>query len=173
MNKIDSKKQNRKASEDITLKSIETLLGQQTKVILVAVDEKLARTDKKIEVIDKRMDGLDKKIEVIDKRMDGLDKKIEVIDKRMDGLDKRMDGLDKRIEVLDKRMDGFDRRMDGLDKKIDRVHDDLLAEIRNLAITLEHFLKRLMDFEDEFVVVKARLGKIERILEEKLGVRVE
>jgi len=63
--------------------------------------------------------------------------------------------------------------MDGLDKKIDRVHDDLLAEIRNLAITLEHFLKRLMDFEDEFVVVKARLGKIERILEEKLGVRVE
>jgi len=159
MNKIDSKKQNRKAPEDITLKSIETLLGQQTKVILVAVDEKLARTDKKIEVIDKRMDG--------------LDKKIEVIDKRMDGLDKRMDGLDKRIEVLDKRMDGFDRRMDGLDKKIDRVHDDLLAEIRNLAITLEHFLKRLMDFEDEFVVVKARLGKIERILEEKLGVRVE
>ena len=152
MNKIDSKKQNRKAPEDITLKSIETLLGQQTKVILVAVDEKLARTDKKIEVIDKRMDGLDKKIEVIDKRMDGLDK---------------------RIEVLDKRMDGFDRRMDGLDKKIDRVHDDLLAEIRNLAITLEHFLKRLMDFEDEFVVVKARLGKIERILEEKLGVRVE
>jgi len=119
------------------------------------------------------MDGLDKKIEVIDKRMDGLDKKIEVIDKRMDGLDKRMDGLDKRIEVLDKRMDGFDRRMDGLDKKIDRVHDDLLAEIRNLAITPEHFLKRLMDFEDEFVVVKARLGKIERILEEKLGVRVE
>ena len=159
MNKIDSKKQNRKAPEDITLKSIETLLGQQTKVILVAVDEKLARTDKKIEVIDKRMDG--------------LDKKIEVIDKRMDGLDKRMDGLDKRIEVLDKRMDGFDRRMDGLDKKIDRVHDDLLAEIRNLAITLEHFLKRLMDFEDEFVVVNARLGKIERILEEKLGVRVE
>jgi len=35
MNKIDSKKQNRKAPEDITLKSIETLLGQQTKVILL------------------------------------------------------------------------------------------------------------------------------------------
>ena len=42
-----------------------------------------------------------------------------------------------------------------------------------LVTTLDKFLKRLIDLEDEFTIMKAEIRKIKEVLKEKLGVEIE
>lgn len=55
----------------------------------------------------------------------------------------------------------------------ERIREEFRSEMDKLANTLDKFLKRLTDFSDEFKVVKARLAKVEKILQEKLGVMID
>ena len=110
----------KKATKNLLIKDIEKLLGQQTGVILDAVDDKIQKVDSKIHKIDSRMLG------------------------------------------MENRMDNLERRMSSLEKSMD--------ELRN---TLDKFLKKLTDFNDEFKIVKARLSRLEKIIQEKLGVTID
>ena len=99
-------------AEQITKQEIETLLSEQTKIILGAVDERL-----------QKMEGrLDIKLQAMEQRMDGKYAKEE--------------------------------------------------SVRNLTTTLDNFLKRLTDHEEEFTLLKADVAQIKAVLKEKLGVEI-
>jgi len=66
-------------------------------------------------------------------------------------------------------LSAVDNKIQKLEKGMDRL-DDSMNELKN---TLDKFLKRLTDFDDEFKIVKARVNKIEKILQEKLGVTID
>jgi chromosome segregation ATPase len=133
---MPKKKSTQKPEKNI-VKDIEKLLGEQTTVILDAVDERLVG-----------------------------------VDKRFDAVDKRLDGVDKRLYGVDKRFDFVDREINELDKKIEATRIELKSEINDLATALDAFLKKMTDVLDEFEIIKARVNKIEKILEEKLGVTI-
>jgi hypothetical protein len=63
--------------------------------------------------------------------------------------------------------------LSAVDERIERAKNEMKLEINNWLNTLDKFLKQLTDFNDEFQKMKARMGKIEEILKEKLGVKVE
>ena len=64
----------------------------------------------------------------------------------------------------------FESEIDFIFKENKKEHETFEDKIDKLANTLDKFLKHLMDLNDEFKIVKARLTKVEKILEEKLGV---
>jgi len=66
-------------------------------------------------------------------------------------------------------LSAVDNKIQKLEKSMDRLNDSM----NELKITLDKFLKRLTDFDDEFKIVKARVNKIEKILQEKLGVTID
>ena len=66
-----------------------------------------------------------------------------------------IDAMDNRFQKLEKRMDSFDKKMD------------------KLTTTLDSFLKRLLDFEEEFTIVKAEVRRIKTVIKEKLGVDIK
>lgn len=103
---ISMKKMSKRSVESDILKDIEKLLGQQTKVILEAVDKRHKKES---------------------------DEKFAEISK---------------------------------DTK------EVKQAINQLAITLDKFLKRLADFNDEFDIIKAKVDKIEKILKIKLGISI-
>lgn len=55
----------------------------------------------------------------------------------------------------------------------ERVRAEFRTRMNELSNTLDKFLKHLMDFNDEFKIVKARLARVEKILEEKLGITID
>ncbi len=53
------------------------------------------------------------------------------------------------------------------------VHKDINAlceQIQQLTITLDKFLKRLTDHEEEFTILKSEMKQVKQVLKEKLGV---
>ena len=62
------------------------------------------------------------------------------------------------LEAVDDRLGKFEMRFN---RKLDQ-----------LTTTLDKFLKRLTDFEDEFVILKKDVNHIKTVLKEKLGVNL-
>jgi predicted nucleic acid-binding Zn-ribbon protein len=91
----------------------------------------------------------------------------------LDAVDKKINKLDVKIDTLDVKIDtvnvNLSERIDKLDKRMDRLEDSM-NELRN---TLDKFLKRLTDFNDEFKIVKARLSRLEKIVQDKLGITID
>lgn len=46
----------------------------------------------------------------------------------------------------------------------------LRESIQSLTITLDKFLKRLTDHEEEFTILKAEMKQVKQVLKEKLGI---
>lgn len=105
-------KSNRKHnSAPLTQAMLEKLLVDQTRVILNAVDEKLAVQNGKI-----------------------------------------LSAVDKRLEKLEERW---------------------LEKFNKLTTTLDKFLKRMTDMEEEFTFMKNDVSRIKAVLREKLGVSID
>jgi hypothetical protein len=100
----------KRKTRQLTSKEIEKIFSQQTKIILNAVDERLAKTELRI----------------------------------LNTVDQKLVKMELRIA-----------------RKIDR-----------LTTTLDKFLKRLTDIEDEFEIMKADINRLKRIIGEKLGVEI-
>jgi len=67
----------------------------------------------------------------------------------------------------------FENKIDFNFKENKKEHDEFKEKMDRLANTLDKFLKHLMNFNDEFKIVKARLARVEKILEEKLGITID
>ena len=65
------------------------------------------------------------------------------------------------IEAVDDRFQKIERRMDSFD-----------AKLATLADTLDHFLKRLTDFNDEFTIMKSEVRRLKEVVKDKLGVDI-
>ncbi|MDP2669209.1 MAG: hypothetical protein Q8P07_05255 [bacterium] len=60
-----------------------------------------------------------------------------------------------------------------LKQEIREIKNDLSGlreQIQALTITLDKFLKRLTDHEEEFTILKSEMKQVKQILKEKLGV---
>ena len=60
--------------------------------------------------------------------------------------------------------------LDAVDEKLERMEIQINKKIDKLITTLDKFLKRMTDLEDEFELMKADLKRVKVILREKLGV---
>jgi predicted nucleic acid-binding Zn-ribbon protein len=70
-------------------------------------------------------------------------------------------------------LDAVDERVLGLEKKIAKLEIKMERRFDQLITTLDKFLKRLTDLEDEFTIMKTKIRKIEEVLKEKLGVEID
>ena len=70
-------------------------------------------------------------------------------------------------------LDAVKEKVLGLEKKIAKLEIKMERRFDQLITTLDKFLKRLTDLEDEFTIMKAKIRKIEEVLKEKLGMEIE
>lgn len=106
----------------LNIKSIEKLLSEQTLIILNAVDERLAKKDKKL-----------------------LEMEIRI---------------NQRILRLETRFD----------EKIAKMEERMNQKFDKLTITLDNFLKRTLDNEDEMEIMKLDIIRLKKVIKEKIGV---
>jgi len=116
---------------DVTKKDLEDLLGQQTKIILDAVDERFIKMDI----------HFDERFKKMDMYFDERFKKMDMY------FDERFAGLEKRLEAVEK-------------------------SIQKLTTTLDVFLQRLNDNEQEFTLLKAKVDKIASFIKERFDVEI-
>ena len=57
-------------------------------------------------------------------------------------------------------------------EEVKKEQAELRESINKLATTLDAFLKRLTDFEDEFTILKAEVAKMKTFLKNKFGVDI-
>jgi predicted nuclease with TOPRIM domain len=74
------------------------------------------------------------------------------------------------LNAVDKRLAWQTKESNDKFSKISKENIEIKQSINQLTITLDKFLKRLTDFEDELEIMKAKVTKIEKILLTKLGV---
>mgnify|MGYP001561296019 CR=1 FL=1 len=67
-------------------------------------------------------------------------------------------------------LDAVNEKIERLDKKIDRLDIKFSQKIDILTTTLDKFLKRMTDMEDEFTMMKHDLNRMKKVIKEKLGV---
>jgi hypothetical protein len=59
-----------------------------------------------------------------------------------------------------------------LKREMERMEFRINQKIDKLTTTLDKFLKRLTDAEDEFSIMKADINRMKKIIREKLGVEL-
>jgi hypothetical protein len=107
-------------------------------------------------------------LHAVDERLSAQDKKVEA---RFDAIDRRFDAQDKRIE------ERFSAQniaiLTAVDKRLEKLEQRFMEKLNSLTNTLDHFLKRLTDTEEEFVFMKHDVNRIKAVLREKLGVTID
>ena len=134
-----------KKIKPLSTETIEKLLRKQTTVILDVVDEKVGALGEKVGSLDKKVGSVDAKVGALGEKVGKLESRFNVVDQETLDIKKRLDLMEMRIN-----------------QKIDR-----------LMTTLDKFLKKITDMEDEFTFMKAEIKRIKSILQEKLGVTMD
>jgi len=107
-------------------------------------------------------------LQAVDERLSAQDKKFEA---RFDAIDRRFDAQDKRLE---ERFTAQNIAMlTAVDKRLEKFENLFRDELSRLTNTLDKFLKRLTDTEEEFVFMKHDVNRIKAVLREKLGVALD
>ncbi|MFH1462316.1 MAG: hypothetical protein ABIG08_01265 [bacterium] len=57
-----------------------------------------------------------------------------------------------------------------VDKKLEKMELRISQKIEKLTTTLDKFLKRMTDIENEFEIMKYDLNRVKTVVKEKLGV---
>ena len=99
--------------------------------------------------------------------LNAVDERLSTQDKKFDA---RFDAIDRRFDAQDKK---FAARFDAVDKRFDKLEQRFMEKLNSLTNTLDHFLKRLTDTEEEFVFMKHDVNRIKAVLREKLGVAID
>lgn len=84
-------------AEYVTKQDMETLLSQQTKVILGAVDERFQKVDEQFQKVDERFQKMDA-------RFEGIERELYILRQRMDEFDKKLDRLTTTLDKFLKRL---------------------------------------------------------------------
>lgn len=121
------KKQIKKIAQ---MQSIETLLNEQTLTILNAVDERLVKTEARIDA--------------------KMDQKLLEMEAR----------FNQKLVSLEARFD----------EKIAKMEERMNQKFDKLTITLDNFLKRTLDNEDEMEIMKLDIIRLKKVIKEKIGV---
>ena len=60
--------------------------------------------------------------------------------------------------------------LDAVDQKIKSLDLSFNQKLDNLITTLDSFLKRMTDMEEEFTMMRHDLSRVKKVIKEKLGV---
>jgi len=95
---------------------------------------------------------------------------LSAVDQRFAKVDKRLEGLEQsinsRLAVTEVRI------VADVDKKLVAMELRINKKFDKLTTTLDKFLKRLTDLEDEFEIMKHDINQLKKIIQEKLGVNL-
>lgn len=64
------------------------------------------------------------------------------------------------------------RVVSDVNTKLEAMEERINRKIDRLVTTLDSFLKRMSDMEDEFTIMKHDLNRVKRVIREKLGVNL-
>jgi len=67
-------------------------------------------------------------------------------------------------------LSAVDEKLAKQDRKMEQMEDRFSKKLDKLITTLDKFLKRMTDMEDEFEIMKHDLNRVKTVLKEKLGV---
>ena len=73
-----------------------------------------------------------------------------------------VEAMDFHFQATNERIGQLGQRMDAFESKLDKLTE-----------MLDHFLKRLTDFDDEFTIVKSEVKRMKEVIKEKLGVDID
>lgn len=62
--------------------------------------------------------------------------------------------------------------LNAVDGKLRNMEARFNQKLDSLMTTLDNFLKRLTDFEEEFTIMKADIDRVKTVIKEKLGVEL-
>lgn len=62
--------------------------------------------------------------------------------------------------------------LSAVDERLGKMEIRINQKIDHLTTTLDKFLKRLADIEDEFEIMKADINRMKKVIREKLGVEL-
>jgi hypothetical protein len=63
--------------------------------------------------------------------------------------------------------------LSAVDKRLEKLEERWLEKFNKLTTTLDKFLKRMTDMEEEFTFMKNDVNRIKAVLREKLGVSID
>ncbi len=75
-------------------------------------------------------------------------------------------------EKLSKQQRYVDYRISLLEKRLGKMEIKMNQNFNRLTTTLDKFLKRLTDIEDEFEAMKLDINRLKKVIREKLGVEL-
>jgi HAMP domain-containing protein len=62
--------------------------------------------------------------------------------------------------------------LNAVDERLGKMEIRINQKIDRLTTTLDKFLKKLTDIEDEFEIMKADINRMKKVIREKLGVEL-
>jgi len=81
----------------------------------------------------------------------------------LSAVDEKIERLDAKVEIVDRKISSLEKRIAKLEIKVEQRFDQLIT-------TLDKFLKRLTNLEDEFEIMKFDINRIKKVIREKIGV---
>lgn len=90
----------------------------------------------------------------------------------IEAIDAKFQRTDAKIEKIDIRLTRLEYEFVQHRKEVDERFKVLEEKMTQLMDTLDKFLKRQMDQEDEITIMKAELMQVKSILKEKFGFEV-
>ena len=100
-------------------------------------------------------------LQAVDAKVSAQDQKIE---SRFAALDQH---LEERLVAQDIRI------LAGVDRRLEKMEEHFAKSLDDLTKTLDKFLKRLTDIEEEFIFMKEDLKRVKAVIREKLGVSLD
>jgi len=104
---------------------------------------------------------------------DVLDKKLPQYQAAIiEAVDEKFRRVDERFDVVDEKFKAVAERFDVIEKKIDDMEIRFNQKLDALMTTLDNFLKRLTDWEQEFNILKYKVDLIKTTLKEKFDIDI-
>jgi hypothetical protein len=100
-------------------------------------------------------------LQAVDEKLSAHDQKI---DSRFAALDQH---LEERLVAQDIRI------LAAVDRRLEKMEEHFAKSLDDLTKTLDKFLKRLTDIEEEFIFMKEDLKRVKAVIREKLGVSLD
>ena len=76
------------------------------------------------------------------------------------------------LNAVDERFEKIDVHFSVQFQQAARERGEIRQSIRDLAVTLDNFLKRLTNYEEELTIIKAKLDKVASFIKEKFGIEI-
>ncbi|OGZ30796.1 MAG: hypothetical protein A2931_01695 [Candidatus Niyogibacteria bacterium RIFCSPLOWO2_01_FULL_45_48] len=86
----------------------------------------------------------------------------------LNAVDSRLERVDVKLDKIEGRLGNIETRIDKIEIRIDKVEE----AIRELTLTLDEFMRRVINQDEEIALLGAKVDKITAFIKEKFGVEI-